>query len=202
MTHGPMVIGLVGGIGAGKSTVADCLAEAGCEVVRADRIAHKVLGRPEVIARLVAMWGDAVLDHHGAIDRGRLAGIALHDTRERGRLEALLHPLIKESCRQAIASVDPTVRAVILDAPLLLEAGLGDWCDHIVFIDAPEGARHARAEARHGWIAGEAARREALQMPLDEKRRKSDHVLVNAEDRASIRRQLAGLLDRLHPRTD
>jgi dephospho-CoA kinase len=196
------VIGLVGGIGSGKSTLAACLVELGCVLIDADAIAHELLQTEAVRGELVSWWGPQVCGDDGGIDRAAVAKIVFADGAERGRLESLIHPLVKQACREAIDQADQADRGVVLDAPLLIEAGLEAWCDVLVFVDAPAAARLERARARSGWDGHETARREQLQIPLDEKRRRSDHVIVNAEDPTALRRQAAGLLDQLYPRSD
>ena len=196
------VIGLAGGLGSGKSTVAGVFAASGCFVVDADAVVREVLAGDEVCRQLRQRWGDDMCERDGKLNRSKVAGIVFADESERTRLEAFIHPQVKDRCQIEIAQAPKDAPAIILDAPLLFEVGLDDWCDRIVFVDTPAAIRHSRAEARHGWAPGEAARRESSQLALDEKRRRSDDVIVNAEDRTSIHRQVAGVLDRLHPRTD
>ncbi|MDG1838196.1 MAG: dephospho-CoA kinase [Phycisphaerales bacterium] len=202
MTAQPLVIGLVGGIGSGKSTFASCLGELGCVVVDADAIAHDVLQTEDVRSEIEAWWGSAVLDADGTIDRAAVGRIVFADVAEKLRLEALVHPLIQRACREVIDAADSSSRAVILDAPLLLEVGLDAWCDIVVFIEAPDTARRDRVHARSGWGSEEWAMREQSQIALDEKRLRSDHVLVNADDSTVLRQQAASLLNQLHPRSD
>ncbi len=202
VTAQPPVIGLVGGIGSGKSMLASCLGELGCVVVDADVIAHDVLQTEIVRSEIEAWWGSAVFLEDGTINRAAVGRIVFADVAARLRLEALVHPLVKQACRQAIDAADSSSRAVILDAPLLLEAGLDAWCDTLVFVDAPDASRRERVHARSGWESEEWALREQSQIALDEKRLRSDHVLVNAEDSIALRQQAASLLDQLYPRSD
>lgn len=202
MTARPLVIGLVGGIGSGKSTLASCLGELGCVVVDADVIAHEVLQTESVRSEIEAWWGSAVLQEDGTLNRAAVGRIVFTDVAARLQLEALVHPLVKQACRKEIDAADASSRAVILDAPLLLEVGLDAWCDTIVFIEAPDASRRDRVHARSGWESEEWALREQSQIALDEKRLRSDHVLVNAEDSIVLRQQAASLLNQLHPRSD
>ncbi len=202
MTDRPAVVGLAGGIGSGKSLLASAMESLGCIVVDADAVAHEVLDRPEVRETLVGWWGRDVVGADGAVDRHAIAKIVFADEHERLRLESVIHPLVKEACRGRIGRAEPASGLVILDAPLLFEAGLDAWCDVVIFVDSPESAMRARTAANRGWSADEYHARSQVQMPLDAKRSRSDHVVVNAEDPAALRRQAAGLLDRLKPRTD
>ncbi|MCP4759352.1 MAG: dephospho-CoA kinase [Planctomycetes bacterium] len=202
MIDGVPVIGLAGGVGAGKSTVAEVFESAGCFVVDADVLAKEVLARPETRVALEQWWGKVITGPDGELNPVKVAAIVFKSDAERHRLEALIHPKVGALCAQRLKEAPIGTPAIILDAPLLFEVGLDDWCDRVVYVDAPASLRHARAESRHGWPPGEAATRELAQMGLDEKRIRSDDVVVNAEDRTSLHRQVAGILDRLHPRTD
>ena len=96
---------------------------------------------------------------------------------------------------EAFASPPPGTRALVIDAPLLLEVGLDRECDRIVFVDTPSEARAERVRASRGWTPEELARREDLQWPLDRKRGSADHVIRNDGDPASLRAQVRAVLD-------
>lgn len=193
----PVVIGLSGGIGSGKSAAAECLQELGCVVSDADREAKAALDRPEVRAQLVSWWGDGVLDAQGRIDRGAIASIVFEDPAERARLEGLVHPLVHEARSRVIDRARRRgAPAVVIDAPLLFEAGIDAECDAVVFIDAPRAQRLERLRAR-GWDEAELERRERSQWPLEDKESKSTHVVANTGDRAGLCARLRGVLDEL-----
>ncbi len=196
MTPRKPVIGLVGGIGAGKSTVAAAMARRGAAVVDADRLGHAVLGRPDVSARLVHLWGPRVLHPDGTADRRAVAGIVFPDPAERKKLEAVVFPLIRAAAEERIAAAatDPAVRFVALDAAVMLEAGWADACDKLVHVDAPEVVRLARLAARSGWTPAEVAAREAAQMPAAEKMARADAVLVNDGDPDRVQASVDALL--------
>jgi dephospho-CoA kinase len=178
MTNG-VVIGLVGGIGAGKSHVARVMEGLGYAVVDSDKEAKAALDRPEVREQLVKWWGPSALDATGRVDRKRVAEIVFADPAQRTRLEALVHPLVKLRRAELIARAMADGRkGVVLDAPLLLEAGVDQECDYVVFVEAPMEVREARVKAR-GWETGELRRRENAQLPLEEKRRRADITIVN-----------------------
>lgn len=192
------VIGVVGGIGAGKSTVAAALARRGGVVVDADALGHRALELPEVKERLVGRWGPRVLRPDGTADRRTIAGIVFADPAERRALEGLVFPHIRRLAegRIAAANADPAARFVVLDAAVLLEAGWDGVCDKLVYVDAPRAVRLARLAARSGWAEPEVAAREAAQLAEAEKRGRADAVLVNdgPPDRldAQIDQMLAG----------
>jgi len=174
----PPVIGLLGGIAAGKTTVAKMFAQLGARVVSADGIGHAVLDRPRNRDRIVARWGPDVLGENGKLDRAKLGAKVFDDPQEVAALEAITHPDIVAAMREEIAGArrSSDVAAVVVDAPLLLEAELNGLCDELVFIDCPREVRIARVAAR-GWGAGEIDRRESHQQPLDLKRQRSRHII-------------------------
>ncbi|HEX2836691.1 MAG TPA: dephospho-CoA kinase [Phycisphaerales bacterium] len=180
------VIGLVGGIGAGKSTVAQVFAHLGCLVIDADRDAREALFREDVVKELVSWWGDGILGPDGKPDRARIAEIVFKDPSQRTRLEGLVHPIVKSDRLLTIARARQEGRpAVIIDAPLLFEAGSDKDCDAVVFVDAPPEQRLARVRAR-GWSSEELARREAAQLPLSDKRARSAVVIENTGSLESL----------------
>jgi len=186
----PPVIGIVGGIGSGKSQVAAELAAAGCVVCDSDALVRRQYGLPEVRAQLQQWWGPGVLDETGQVDRGAVAAIAFRDPVERRRLEAFLHPRVEEERRKVFESAPAGTPALVIDAPLLLEAGLGDQCTEIWFVEAAPEARRDRVRVARGWTAEELERRESAQWPLDRKRAAAHHVLRNDGDPASLRKQV------------
>jgi dephospho-CoA kinase len=193
------IIGLVGGIGAGKSFVARLMTEMGCAVIDSDALVHEIYRDPEVKAELRKWWGESVFDMAGEVARSAVGRRVFADASERERLERLIHPRVHalrdQLMQQAAKTAD--VLAFVWDAPLLLETGLGRECDATVFVDAPLSVRQARVAATRGWDAAELARREFSQMPLDKKREMSDYLVVNATDADSTRVQVRNLLSRI-----
>lgn len=174
------VIGLAGGIGSGKSHVAREFARRGCLVVDSDAEARAALDRPEVRAVLVGWWGAGVVGADGKVDRKRVGAIVFGDPEERRRLEALVHPLVRESRARMVARARGTgAVGVIVDAPLLFEAGVDKECDAVVFVDAPTAVRLERVRAARGWDEAELSRREAAQWPAELKRAKCRFVIAN-----------------------
>jgi dephospho-CoA kinase len=190
---GKPVIGVVGGIGSGKSAASAALARRGGRVIDADRIGHDALRDPAIRDRVAARW-PGVIATDGSIDRKRLGRIAFADAQELKALEAIVHPWIRARVQEQIevANAEAGVRFVVLDAALLLEAGWDDACDHVVFVDARFETRLARALGR-GWDAAELTRRERAQWPLDRKRDAADAVLNNE----GTPEELADAADRL-----
>ncbi|MEM9372371.1 MAG: dephospho-CoA kinase [Planctomycetota bacterium] len=188
------VIGLVGGIGSGKSVAAHAFEKLGCIVSDSDAAVREVLARVEVVEELVSWWGEGILDPERRIDRRKVADLVFGDDFQRRRLEALIHPLVRETREALIARArEHGARGVIVDAPLLFEAGVDAECDAVVFVEAPRSVRIERVEAR-GWDEKELDRRENAQMSLEEKRRRSDHVLVNHGALDELESRAANLL--------
>ena len=153
-------IGLTGGIGSGKSTVAAALAALGASIVDTDAIARS-LTQPggAAIAAIAAQFGAAFVDASGALDRSRMRELAFADPAARQRLEAILHPLIRaETARQADAAQGT---AIVFDVPLLIESGRWrEQVDRVLVVDCREATQVERVMARSGWT------REAVQAVL------------------------------------
>ncbi len=180
------ILGLIGGVASGKSTVAKMFGELGAGWLDADRAGHEVLKLPHVRAAVGGRWGSAVIGADGEVDRKALAKIVFapppDGPRELAELERLTHPEIRRrieaETQQLAAQGFP---AAILDAPVLLKAGWEKFCDALIFVDTPLEQRKARAKVR-GWSDAELARREAAQEPIAEKRRRADFTLDNSGD--------------------
>lgn len=195
----PPTIGLVGSIGAGKSTVAGMLAELGCVVCDSDALARESFEDPRIRQALRDRWGGRILAQDGTIDRRAIAAIVFADPAERAFLESLTHPWIESRRKALFAAAPPGTRALVIDAPLLLEAGLGPRCEAILFVDAPRPTRLERVQRRRGWDAAELARREQAQWPLERKRAAATHVLVNDGSMARLRTSVGRVLEELAP---
>jgi len=190
-----LVIGLIGGMGGGKSELAALLAQRGAQVVSGDEAGHDALRQKDVKTLLVKRWGERILSPQGEIDRPKLAAIVFGQEPERRALEEIVFPRIKDRLHQQIAQAkaDPNVPLIVLDAAIMLEAGWHKECDRLVFIDAPRAVRLARLKEKRGWSPAEAEDREKAQWPLSEKRRHADAVL----DNSGTLEHLAGQVDQL-----
>ncbi len=195
MTAGAIpVIGVVGGIGSGKSRVASLLEEAGCVVSDADALARAALQDSMVRDTIVSWWGDGILEEDGSVSRAAVADRVFADASELERLEQLLHPLVEAARKAEFDAAPETTTALVIDAPLLLEVGLDRECDAIVFVECPLELRLERVASSRGWDAAELERRETLQMPLDEKRSRAHHVVLNHGRVEDLREQVEALL--------
>lgn len=193
------IIGVAGGIGSGKSLVARLLAEeAGGVVHDADAVAKAQLDAPAVRDQVVDRFGSDLLNQSGRIDRKQLAERIFNDREARQWLEGLIHPRVAADRERFIErAVKEGANLIVLDVPLLFEAGVAERCDAVIFVEAEEDVRLQRLAASRGWDAAELHRREKNQWALDKKRDTSDHVLRNDRDEASCRTQVRQLLPRI-----
>lgn len=194
---GIAVLGLAGGIGAGKSEVARHLAALGCVVVDSDVEARAALDRPAVRETLVRWWGDAVVGEGGRVDRGRVAEIVFASAPERERLEALIHPLVRSRRADLITRArKASARAAVIDAPLLFEAGVDAECDAVVWVEASRETRLERVVRTRGWTEEELDRREKAQWPIERKRAKCRYEVQN-DGEGDLRSRVEALLGRV-----
>lgn len=185
------VVGLTGGMGAGKSTVARCLAAHGAHVVDADQVAREVVepGMP-ALAAIVAEFGDEVLTPEGVLDRAAMAGIVFSDQERLRALEEITHPAIRARITElllehlAAEAAEPTQRVVVLDHPLLIESGLADDLEVVVVVTAPVDLRVQRLAQGRGIDPDDARARIRAQADDEIRLAVATHVVRNdgAED--------------------
>lgn len=189
-------IGLIGAIGAGKTTAARLLAARGGRLVNADAIGHEALEVPEIRDAIAARWGQSVFAPDGKLDRRAIARIVFADSHERGALEGLVFPYIRQRAYSEMvrAQSEPAARFIVLDAAVMLEAAWDDSCDRIIYVDAPRDVRLARLAARSNWTSDQLAAREAAQWPAVDKMKRANAVVVNDGDEANLQEQLDRLL--------
>ncbi len=204
------VIGLVGGIGSGKSHLARLLRQKHpVEIVEGDTAGHLVLQESAVKEQLRKVFGDDIFTPGGDVDRRQIKGLVFGPGPEHKaalkKLEQVVHPRIREILTRqvAYAQTNPGVEAVLLDAALLLEAGWRDLCDTVVFIDAPFEQRLARVMQSRGWSREELKFREESQFPVERKRKEAEYVVGNSGDVQTALSQLEEVylrvLSRGHP---
>jgi dephospho-CoA kinase len=191
-----LVIGLLGGMGSGKSLVAAEFARHGSRVINADALGHEALRQPEIREKLVSRWGASILDENGEINRGRVGQIVFANDGERKVLESIVHPYIGQRIRQEIeaAQADSAVKRIVLDAAIMLETGWNEVCDRLIYVHAPRAARLRRLAQQRGWSAKEVEAREHAQMSLTEKAIRAESAIDNSESPDALARQVQSLL--------
>jgi dephospho-CoA kinase len=190
-----LVVAITGGIGSGKSTVADFFRELGVPVFDADVEARAlaVPGQP-AFAAIVGAFGDAILDPQGDIDRTRLRDIVFADAVARRKLEEILHPRVKDSLRAKVRVAESAgAPYCIVVVPLLFEANHTDLADRILVVDAPEQAQIARTSARPGMTADAARKIIAAQWSREQRLARADDVIRNDSGLDTLRAQVAAL---------
>ena len=199
------IIGILGGIGSGKSTVAAEFAKLGCAVVDADKIAHELLDEDDVREKMVGLFGQGILDSAGKIDHKKLAAIVFADAEKLSSLNQIIHPLVLERVEQLIkqyqtqvpAVREPPVQAIVLDIPLLAEVGWEKWCDKLVFIECKQHLRVERAKKMGIFDENQIKIRENFQISLDNKATVSDNTIDNNSDFSALAGQVADIFSNI-----
>jgi dephospho-CoA kinase len=192
----PPFVALTGGIGAGKSTALAALERLGAAVTSSDAIVHELYRTDAVRDEVVARFGPEVAPE-GVIDRSELADRAFATDADRAWLEQLLWPLVRHAVddwRQHVGRIDPAPRVLVVEVPLLFEAGSDEMYDATIAVIADEQLRDARAQAR-GHRA--LAERDARQLSQQEKAARSTFVVVNDGDVHQLENKLAAILGML-----
>jgi dephospho-CoA kinase len=187
------IIGILGGIGSGKSTVAAAFGAVGGAVIDADAIAHLLLEREDVRARLIDILGAGILNSNGLIDRAVLAQVAFGQPETLKFLTDVLHPLVLERTETLIEvyQAAPNIRGIVLDMPLLLEVGWEKKCDFLVFVDCGEEKRRRRIEKNAKIDIEQLEIRENFQISLDKKKEKAHYTINNNSDKSEMAEQVA-----------
>lgn len=191
------VIGLTGGTGSGKSVVSKILAAAGAVIVDADKIAHDIILKDEpAYHEIIAYYGTGILDTEGNIIRKKLGEIVFHDSEKLAFLNQCTHKYIVAEVNRQIsaAKAENTARAVILDAPLLLEAKLEAVCDLVWVVYADPEVRAKRVMDRDGITYDLAKARIANQKSWEEYKQAADAVIDNSKDLPFLEAQLEEML--------
>lgn len=180
------VVGVIGGIASGKSTVARLLSSMEAGYINADQIGHEVVEIEEIKQQLVNRWSKIInvplLKSCGSLNRTIVSNIVFNNREELEFLEKLCHPFIRDRIEEKMQYFHPDYnKAVILDAPLLLEAGWHDLCDIILFIDSPIEMRLERASNRNECPLDriEFRKRESFQLKMGVKKDFSTHIIKN-----------------------
>jgi len=187
------VIGILGGIGSGKSTDALQIANLGCAVIEADKMAHDVLDNEDVIGTISTIFGADTLSPEGTVVRSKLAEKVFDNAELLEKLQSIIHPPVMEQCEDLLARylAAPSIPAVVLDIPLLMESGVDRRCDVLIFVESPPSARLQRAKEYKGLSPEQIKKREKFQISLDKKRGIAHYVVQNNSDLSGLAEQVA-----------
>ncbi|HVH64831.1 MAG TPA: dephospho-CoA kinase [Candidatus Acidoferrum sp.] len=188
------VLGLTGGIGSGKSTVASMFTELGAEVIDADQLARDVVepGQP-ALEEIVQAFGADIVRPDGQLDRAKLGSIVFADAAARSRLNAITHRRIRERMHHEVQQRSDRQGLLLLDIPLLYENARSSLVEKVIVVWVDAATQLRRLTERSGLSSDEATRRIASQMSLDEKRAQADIVIDNTGSLESTRRQVAAI---------
>ena len=195
------IIGITGGIGTGKSTVSTILGELGAVTFSADDAAREVLAPDsDGLREVAAAFGAEVIGPDGSLDRAKVAEIVFKDSRAREKLERITHPRILALLRKWIEKArrgNPPGTIIVVEVPLLFEAGMEEWFDSIVVVAASEESQLKRLRHRSGLSEEEARSRIGAQIPIGEKASRAQHVIHNDGSISDLRKAIGRLWDDL-----
>lgn len=193
-----LVVGLTGGIGSGKSTVADLFAARGAALVDTDVIAHQLTGPHGVaMSAIVGAFGDSIRRADGGLDRAAMRRLVFSDRSAKARLEAILHPLIRQESETRCAAAVTTAPYVLLVVPLLVESGTyRERADRILVVDCDTTIQVSRVMARSGLAAEEVEAIIASQASRAARRAAADDVVFNDSGLEELLPQVAALHQR------
>ena len=193
------IIGILGGVCAGKSTVARQLAELGCGVIDADVIVHQMLDEASVRKKIVESFSQSILDSEGKIDHKKMADIVFTNPEKLSLLNKIIHPVVLERVRELIKQLKSQnqVRAIVMDMPLLLEVDWAKKCDKLIFVNCKRQLRVERAQKGGLLSENQLKFRENFQISLDKKEKIADYIIVNNSDILVLTRQVANVFSRI-----
>ncbi len=186
------IVGLTGGIGSGKSTVATIFKKLGVPVIDADQIAKELVepGQP-ALKQITNTFGVGLLNQAGALDRTKMRQIIFQNPKEKKILESILHPLIRESMKKQISLLQTPY--CILEIPLLLESGQTDLVQRILVIDAPPDLQCERVQARSNLSKQEVETIIATQVDRSSRLKAADDIIINDKSLAELNNQVQQL---------
>ena len=184
-------VGLTGGIGSGKSTVARLFAEQGATIIDADDIAHQLSNEPRIIEDIRSLFGDSVIRTDGMLDRKQLARIVFSDNKARRQLEVLLHPKVRQRMMQAVENIDAPY--VILVAPLLLETDFHQLVDRILVVDLPVEEQVRRVKLRDNRPENQISAIINQQISRDQRLRQADDIIDNSLSETDLKSAVEAL---------
>ena len=189
------IIGILGGICSGKSTVAAEFTKLGCKVIDADQIVHELLDKKDVRKKVLDLFGQGILDSERKIDPKKLADIVFADANKLASLNEILHPLVMARAEELIEQYNRQnkVKAIVLDMPLLAEVGWDKRCDKLIFVDCKRQLRVKRAK-KLGFLDEKQIKiRENFQISLDNKATITDNTIDNNSNFSALAKQVTNI---------
>ena len=189
-----MRLGLTGSFGSGKSTVARFIRQEGIPVIDADEIAHRVTRKgSEGLRKIIKEFGEEYLTAQGELDRKRLASVVFSSPQALKKLEAIVHPLVRQE-ELALLEKYKNEPLVVLCVPLLFEKGMDTYVDKVAVVIVDEEERYRRLNQRYGYTVEQIKERLNAQMPQEEKIRRADFVIDNSGSLAETQKQVKELI--------
>ena len=192
------IIGITGSVGSGKSLVASILAELGCAVIDADKLAHDILIQPETKKFLSKYLGSDIIKPDNTLDRKKIADIIFEDIEKKKLVESYIHPRVIERQNHLIQKYqsEDRYKAIVIDVPLLIESSLKSICDFVIFVDSDFDIRADRVRKSRGWPKEEISRREKFLYPNYLKRSIADVIIYNNSTIDACKRQVEKIFSR------
>lgn len=186
------IIGIIGGIASGKSTVAAEFGKLGCAVISADAIAHDLLMEEPVRDRVCELFGREILQPCGRIDRRKLAQLVFADESRLAALNKVIHPRVLQRTEELISKYNDCAhaKAIVLDMPLLIEVGWANRCDRLIYVRCDRDRRAGRLRDRGLLDEREIEIRENFQISVDKKAELADNTIDNNSDFLTLVRQI------------
>ncbi len=187
-----IIIGILGGLCSGKSTVAAQFVRLGCGLIDADEIAHEVIGQEHIAGKIVKAFGPGVCDSNGRIDRTRLGERVFGSKTAVEKLNSIVHPPVLARCEELLSELneDRAVKAIVLDMPLLVEVGWKKRCDKLVFVACREDVKAQRSAKKGVSWKKLQKKRENFQISLDMKSKIADYIVENNSDLSTMSNQV------------
>ncbi|MBO5959603.1 MAG: dephospho-CoA kinase [Lentisphaeria bacterium] len=199
------IIALTGGIGCGKSTVADFFRAKGIPCIDADKLCHGLYhsGNPDLMKKITERWGNGVLTPDGSLDRAAVANIVFQNKDELNALNDMIRPFAEMEMHRRIDQYRLSgEKMILLDVPLLYEAGWDAMADRVIAVWTPSDLRNERLRINRGWDTAEIQRRKMFQMDENEKLERADYGLINSGTKEELEAQCEAVWRKLCSEVD
>ena len=192
-SNNTIIIGITGSFGTGKTTAAKVFKALGAVVLDADSMAHEALKKNTTSYKeVVKVFGRSILDGDGRINRAKLAGLAFHNKRNLRKLCDIIHPIVVKKIKRSVIAISNSgnVPAVVIDAPLLIEAGLHEITDYLIVVKTSRATQVKRAMKKTHLSSNEVMKRIRNQISLSKKVRMADYIIDNEGSKNSMKKTI------------